>query len=111
MLGTFLLIEGWLSAIVCGNVSHWLEQKGVGHFPNEVVARSIGFRGALSPDALHNCSEKSFKKIYHTIQQEWESYLLESDTQYRDAEYRGIIAVRGSEIALCGSEPLFWILI
>ena len=36
---------------------------------------------------------------------------LEGDTEYRGAEYRGKTAVRGSEIALCGSEPRFWILI
>ena len=34
---------------------------------------------------------------------------LEGDTEYRGAEYRGVL--RGFEIALCGYEPRFWILI
>ena len=37
---------------------------------------------------------------------------LEGDTEYRGAEYaeyRGKTAVRGSEIAVCGSESRFWI--
>ena len=59
------------------------------------VAHSLPMLSIIAFDKKEKKLKKAFKNFTIQFSRNGKGYLLESDAEYRDAEYRGIIAVRG----------------